>query len=340
MMNITARRINKVDLTIDESKEVYIFVYGTLLKGQSNYERYLAPLEPVMRGTIEGFNMFDLGAFPAVIYGDDIVKGEIYKVSWNMLDRIDRLEGEGVLYKKEKVKVKSYEYDEVEAYVYLYLQSVSGCPMIPSEAQPYKNEYVWYVAYGSNMCYERFATYIEGGYYERNGKEYTACADTTLPTETRKVEIHLPMYFANYNMGSWENSAVSFLDVNGFGESYGRAYLIKESQLTHIHTQEGRGANWYPDIVELGEIEGIKALTVTNKNTKRYSPMSEISAAYLSTIMDGLQEMGESAELAFDYVCECTSRMIHVRWTTKDADEEFESRRKIDEETRSKLKKI
>ena len=323
------------------SDEEFIFVYGTLLKGRSNYNRFLAPAEPEMRGEIEGFEMYDLSAFPAIVKGEGRVKGEVYKVTPEQLARIDRLEGEGTLYKKEKVKVEGYNlFEELDAYVYVYNHKVDGLELIPYDSQPYKNEYVWYVAYGSNMCFERFATYIEGGYCERNGKEYPACADTTLPTETRMVEIHLPMYFANYNEGSWEHSAVSFLDVNGFGESYGRAYLIKKSQLAHIHTLEGRGANWYPDIVELGEIEGIKALTVTNKNTKRYSPMSEISAAYLSTIMDGLQEMGESAELAFDYVCECTSRMIHVRWTTKDADEEFESRRKIDEETRSKLKKI
>ena len=68
----------------------------------------------------------------------------------------------------------------------------------------------------------------------------------------------------------------------------------------------------------------ILAVTFTNKNPKRYSPMCEISAAYLSTILDGLAEMGYNYEFAFDYIRECTSRMAHVRWTKEDAEYEIE----------------
>ncbi len=80
------------------------------------------------------------------------------------------------------------------------------------------------------------------------------------------------------------------------------------------------GSGWYPDLVELGDIQGIRAVTFTNKNTKKYSPMSEISAAYLSTILDGFAEMGLSTYEAFEYVKECTSKNPGTCWTKKDAD--------------------
>ena len=315
------RRINKVNTAIDTEKEAFVFVYGTLLKGRSNYARFLAPADPVMRGEIKGFEMYDLGAFPGVVKGNGTVKGEVYRVTKAELERIDRLEGEGSLYVKELVTVKGYltEDNDLSAYVYIYNHSVDGLPVIPYEAQPYKNNYVWYVSYGSNMCAERFASYIEGGYCDRNGREYDACADDTLPTESVAVTLDGNMYFANFNEGAWENSAVSFYDEKGFGIAYGRAYLVKECQLEHIHTREGRGSHWYPDTLELGEIEGIRAITFTNKNVKPSAPMCQISAAYISTIMDGLQEMGESAAFAFDYIMQCTSRFNEACWTRKDA---------------------
>jgi len=319
-----------IEHSVNPENEAFIFVYGTLLKGQSNYERFLAPAEPEMRGEIEGFDMFELGYFPGVVKGNGRVKGEVYKVSREQLNRIDSLEGEGVLYKKEKVTVQGYCLTErVEAYVYIYLGSVNGCMTIPYESQPYKNEYVWYVAYGSNMSFERFKYYLEGGYYERNGKDYLPCEDDTLPTESVGIEIPYDMYFSNYNQGSWEGSAVSFLDVTHGGYTIARAYLIKKSQVNHIHGQEGRGANWYPDTIELADIMGIPAITFTNKQSKRYSPMSEISIAYASTIIDGYMEMGESAEYAIESIMLSTSLYsVNGCWTKEDADYAYANSKK------------
>jgi len=313
-------RLEKTRATLN-ADEAFVFVYGTLLKGQSNYNRFLAPANPVMRGEIDGFEMYDLGAFPGIVRGDGKVKGEVYRVTKKQLEEIDRLEGEGILYKKESVKVEGNFFEDrtVTAYVYIYNQSVTNCPQIPYDAQPYNNQYVWYVAYGSNLLMERLACYIEGGYCERNGRDYPPCEDDTLPTESIAIQLFGNMYFANYNQGSWENSAVSFFDPDGIGIAEGRAYLIKESQLEHIHRLEGKGSNWYPDTLELGELDGIRAVTFTNKNVKPSAPMCELSAAYISTIMDGLQEMGNDAEFAFYYIRECTARIASTRWTREDA---------------------
>lgn len=311
------------------SNEEFIFVYGTLLKGKCNYNRFLAPAEPEMRGEIEGFEMYDLGAFPAIVKGEGRVKGEVYRVNPEQLARIDRLEGEGTLYIKEKVKVVGYCFhEEVDAYVYIYNHKVDGLNPIPYASQPYKNEYIWYVSYGSNMCFKRFSSYIVGGYCERNGKDYDSCADDTLPTESAVVRILGDMYFANFNKGSWKNSAVSFFNKSGFNIAIGRAYLIKKSQLAHIHKWEGCGPDWYPDLVELDDIMGIKAVTFTNNNVKRYAPMSEISMAYISNIIDGFVEMGFSEAEAFEYVKQCTSKYLDCCWTKEDADYAYAEEKK------------
>ena len=42
---------------------------------------------------------------------------------------------------------------------------------------------VWYVAYGSNMLYERFMCYINGGQFRDNGRDHEICLDTTPPRE-------------------------------------------------------------------------------------------------------------------------------------------------------------
>ena len=49
-------------------------------------------------------------------------------------------------------------------------------------------------------------------------------------------------------------------------------------------------SNWYPDLFELKSIEGIRAVTFSNKNTKLKEPLSKVSAEYYSTLMLGLSE--------------------------------------------------
>ena len=305
--------------------EAFVFVYGTLLKGRANYEHYLAPANPIMRCEAEGFDLYELGAYPAAVEGTGTIKGELYKVTLEQLEKLDRLEGNGSLYTREKTLVTGYSlFEKAEAYIYVYNHSVAGKELIPYEAQPYKNEYVWYVTYGSNMCFERLSCYIEGGYFERNDRNYPSCSNPELPTEWIALELPYNMYFANFGKGAWKNSAVSFLDVDKLGYSYCRAYLINKNQLEHIHRLEGMGNSWYPNTVKLPDIDGIEAVTFTNRTAKRYASASEISIAYASTIMDGLMEMGESADFAFDYIKQCTSRFTSVCWTVEQADDVYE----------------
>ena len=80
-----------------------VAVYGTLRNGFPNndilqYSEYLG------EDILEGFLMFDLGAFPGVIrYGDGTIVVEVFNVNEDTLDDLDFLEGKDRLYRRELV---------------------------------------------------------------------------------------------------------------------------------------------------------------------------------------------------------------------------------------------
>ncbi len=76
----------------NNGKEYILFVYGSLKKGFGNHRLmteavYLGP------GVIEGYDMYSLRYFPAIVEGKGEVYGELYKVSEKELADIDALEG-------------------------------------------------------------------------------------------------------------------------------------------------------------------------------------------------------------------------------------------------------
>lgn len=279
-----------------------IFVYGTLLKGQANHDYYLHNSEYLGDGRIVGFEMFDLGSFPGIIVGDGSVPGEVYLVTDAELSSINRLEGEGDLYLKTNVKVSLDSGKSVHAAAYVYNRSVAGCKRLTGKYGT--DEYVWYVSYGSNLLEERLAYYIKGGFCSYNNREYSPCNDTTMPIESRPVTIPYDMYYANYNMGSWKNSAVCFLDLSHEGKSFGRAYKIKKTQLHEIHKKEGDGVNWYPECIRLEDIDGVEAYTFAGYNVKVKEPFSRVSAEYGIVLFNGMKECYPemSNQEIFDYL--------------------------------------
>jgi len=266
----------------------YIFVYGTLMKGQSNHNRYLSNAAFLGNGSIEGFEMYDLGYYPGIIAGDGTVYGEVYSVSDAELSAINRLEGEGDLYIKTNVKVSLDSGEVIDASAYVYNYSVANCKRLNCKYG--SEEYVWYVSYGSNLLEERLGFYIQGGYCSYNNRDYPPCTDTTMPTESRPVMIPYDMYYSNFNMGSWKNSAVSFLDLSHKGMSYGRAYKVKKSQLKDIHHQEGNTSRWYPECIRLDDIDGMEAYTFAGYDVKNKEPFSRVSAEYGIVLYRGMKE--------------------------------------------------
>lgn len=68
-------------------------------------------------------------------------------------------------------------------------------------------EFVYYLAYGSNLSFERFSYYILGGIYPVTGKDHDGCSDKNLYFNAKKPLLHvvnnLRLYFGNCSGQSW-----------------------------------------------------------------------------------------------------------------------------------------
>lgn len=291
----------------------YVFVYGTLMKGQSNHDAYLNEKQFVGEGVIDGYEMYDLGYYPGIIHGKGQVYGEVYCVNHDTVKELDQLEGEGDLYLKKAVIVTLGNGEKLHSIVYVYNRSVSNCPKIIGKYGEEKNsdEYVWYVSYGSNLLSERLKYYIQGGFCCYNERSYRACSDKSLPIESRPVMIPYNMYYSNYDMGSWRKSAVCFLDLSKPGMAYGKAYKIRKSQLEEIHVKEGCGQNWYPDCVQLEDIDGIPAYTYAGYTVKNKEPFCRVSAEYGIVLYRGMKETYPELkeEEILDYLRQCGNKL-------------------------------
>jgi len=143
-----------------------------------------------------------------------------------------------------------------------------------------------YAGFGSNLLYERFMTYIEGGTSRFNHKPYRGCADQAPPKESLPITIPYKMYFGNKS-GSWGDAGVSFLDLTTETKTLGRMYLITKQQFAEVCAQEGQYDNWYNHVIQLGEHNGIIILTITNRNKRpAYDPVDN----YLDVLKMGLKE--------------------------------------------------
>ena len=108
---------------------INLFVYGTLMPGESNYwqiEDFVIDHKP---GTIDGV-LVDLGAYPALVPGEGFVKGIFLRMKREALEITDRIEGystnrDRCLYVREEVTVSLKGGEGVTAWTYLFADSDS-----------------------------------------------------------------------------------------------------------------------------------------------------------------------------------------------------------------------
>ena len=260
-----------------------VLVYGTLMNGEANH-RYLENSTYLGTTLLEGYDMYDVGWYPAIIGGEGLAVCEAYQVPLDDMPAIDRLEGEGSLYAKRCERI-SLDGESTFAYVYVFLHDVSDLKRISSW-----KEYVWYVSYGSNMDKERFMKYIAGG--SIGDKVYKPCKDTTPPVAAMTVEIPYDMYFGHFSP-TWKGSGVSFLDTTRKGKALGVAYLITKEQFEHVASEENGGRHpsesngWYTDIISLGYVDGFEVMTITNNDLRVYNnPRMD----YLDKLVKGIKQ--------------------------------------------------
>ena len=103
-----------------------VFVYGTLRRGRGNYQRLLTTSEWLGEHVVSGWDMYDLGAFPAVIRGTGDVTGDVFRVSPATFNRLDMLEGYPRFYDRELIRTPVGD-----AWVYCHNETPSNRP-IPS----------------------------------------------------------------------------------------------------------------------------------------------------------------------------------------------------------------
>lgn len=107
-----------------------VFVYGTLLSGESNH-RLLSRSAPAGAArTAARYELADLGGYPAMIAGGaTAVCGELWEVDDDTLSRLDELEGHPGFYERQMVQLD----DGRSALAYLpQPEQTRGCPRIAS----------------------------------------------------------------------------------------------------------------------------------------------------------------------------------------------------------------
>lgn len=112
-----------------------VFVYGTLMKGCSNFHHLKGQRFVGDARTVPGYELRRLSGYPGMIQSDtntDGVPGEIWAVDNGCLANLHRLEGvdEG-LYAFVPIKLQP-PYAGIRANTYLYLHGVVGRPLIES----------------------------------------------------------------------------------------------------------------------------------------------------------------------------------------------------------------
>ena len=77
-----------------KDEDTFIFVYGTLLRGNHNHDYYLGGSRYLGQGELSGYALYDLGGYPGVKQkAGDAVKGEVYAIDAETLAKINQLEG-------------------------------------------------------------------------------------------------------------------------------------------------------------------------------------------------------------------------------------------------------
>ena len=116
-----------------------VFVYGSLLAGEPNHG-VLAGAELVGPAlTAPAFELFDLGAYPALVAGGTrAVAGEVYLVDAAVLRRLDALEGHPGFYRRTRITLEDDR--RTEAYLLRPDQVVERRVVTSGDWRSYRKE--------------------------------------------------------------------------------------------------------------------------------------------------------------------------------------------------------
>ncbi len=105
-----------------------IFVYGTLLEGESNH-KLLVDAEFLGVDRLTNAQLFDLGNYPMIVAGEGLVLGEVYRISPAILQKLDILEEHPDYYQRSLVALQS---SRIALVYWGRTDLVIGCSVITS----------------------------------------------------------------------------------------------------------------------------------------------------------------------------------------------------------------
>ena len=170
------------------------------------------------------------------------------------------------------------------------------------------HQLVWYVSYGSNMCADRLATYLQGGRPPGSSRTYPGARDPQPPRVDAAVWLPGGIYFAGQS-SVWTGGIASY-DPRLPGRAPARAYLLTLGQFSDVAAQEmhaapgtdldlaavladGRavvGPGRYQTLLCVGNRGGDPLLTFTCSNALAAAQTTRPVAAYLRMLAAGLAE--------------------------------------------------
>ena len=97
-------------------RSVRLFVYGSLLRGESNHSQLAGSPRLAEACTALGYSLVDLGEYPGLVTSrSGSVVGELYEVDRTTLKALDAFEGHPVLFVRVAIQLASGE--RADAYV-------------------------------------------------------------------------------------------------------------------------------------------------------------------------------------------------------------------------------
>ncbi|GEN45381.1 gamma-glutamylcyclotransferase [Alkalibacillus haloalkaliphilus] len=144
--------------------EHYVFVYGTLLYNERNHRLIEGAHRVAKEAWMTGRLVDTTNGYPALVLdSDQVVYGEVYSVTGELLEKIDELEGyvpNGDSHYERKVVEVETDFGTFEAYTYYYeswkAESLREVPFGDWRLdRQLKDNVPYYFAYGSCMDDER-----------------------------------------------------------------------------------------------------------------------------------------------------------------------------------------
>lgn len=108
----------------------YLFVYGTLMRGESRHRHLSGETFVGAAQTASEYGLFDVGEYPALVAAaaGRAIQGELWQVSHETLQALDDVEGvaDG-LYARVAVRLQP-PFEQIAAETYVFGHSVAGLP--------------------------------------------------------------------------------------------------------------------------------------------------------------------------------------------------------------------